>query len=120
MLPLAGGKMSSRPSDGYSQVESLFFKGGFTQFNIPAFSLSFGLVWSGMILVLATANLIWPGYGRAVLDLAASIYPGYHPGPSIGSIVTGTLYGLVDGTIGGAVFAWLYNFLARRFSGTPG
>jgi hypothetical protein len=35
-----------------------------------------------------------------------SIYSGYHPGPGTGSVITGTLYGLVDGAIGGAVF-WL-------------
>jgi hypothetical protein len=64
---------------------------------------------------VATANLVWPDYGRAFLDLVASVYPGYRPGPSIGSVTTGTLYGLVDGAAGGAVFAWLYNFLSRRF-----
>lgn len=26
--------------------------------------------------------------------------------------MTGALYGLVDGAAGGAVFAWLYNFLS--------
>ena len=83
--------------------------------NVIAFSVTFGLIWGGAILVVATANLIWPDYGRAFLELAAAIYPGYQPGPSIGSIVTGTLYGLVDGAIGGAVFAWLYNLLLRRF-----
>jgi hypothetical protein len=42
------------------------------------------------------------------------MYPGYEPGPGIGSVLTGTLYGLVDGAIGGAVFAWLYNLFARQ------
>ena len=85
------------------------------RFNVIALSVTSALIWGGAILVVATANLIWPNYGRAFLDLAAAIYPGYQPGPSIGSIVTGTLYGLVDGAIGGAVFAWLYNLLSRRF-----
>jgi len=26
-------------------------------------------------------------YGRAFLDLSASIYPGYHPGTGIGSVI---------------------------------
>jgi hypothetical protein len=85
--------------------------------NVIALSVASALLWGGAILVVATANLIWPDYGRAFLELAAAIYPGYQPRPSIGSIVTGTLYGLVDGAIGGAVFAWLYNSLSRRFPG---
>lgn len=85
------------------------------RFNVIALSVTSALIWGGMILVVATANLIWPNYGRALLEVIAAIYPGYQPDPSIGSIVTGTLYGLVDGAIGGAVFAWLYNLLSRRF-----
>lgn len=85
------------------------------RFNVIALSVTSALIWGSAILVVATANLIWPSYGGAFLDLAAAIYPGYQPAPSVGSIVTGTVYGLVDGAIGGAVFAWLYNLLSRRF-----
>ena len=82
------------------------------KFNLTALTLTVGLFSGAALLVVASANLIWPNYGRAFLDLAASIYPGYHPGSGVGSIVTGTLYGLVDGAIAGAVFGWLYNLLA--------
>lgn len=45
-----------------------------------------------------------------------------HPKPAaetatlaIGQVIIGTLWGLADGAIGGAVFAWLYNqFAATR------
>lgn len=84
--------------------------------NSVALGATTALIWGAVILVVATANLIWPPYGRAFLDLVASIYPGYHPAPGAGSVITGTLYGLVDGGIGGAAFGWLYNLLARRFS----
>jgi hypothetical protein len=83
--------------------------------NITALALTAGLFWAASLLVVGSANMIWPGYGRAFLELAASLYPGYHPGPAIGSVITGTLYALVDGTIAGAVFGWLYNLLSRRF-----
>lgn len=85
--------------------------------NITALTLTAGLFWGGAILIVALANLIWPGYGRTFLDLAASIYPGYRPGTGIGSVITGTLYGLVDGAIGGAIFGWLYNLLTRQRPG---
>ena len=82
--------------------------------NITAMALAFGLIWGGCILVVGAANLIWPSYGQPFLQLCASIYPGYRPGTGIGSVVTGTIYALVDGGIGGAVFAWLYNVFAGR------
>ena len=82
--------------------------------SITAMSVAFGLLWGACILVVAAANLIWPGYGQAFLQLCASVYPGYHPGTGIGSIITGTIYALVDGAVGGAVFGWLYNAVAAR------
>jgi hypothetical protein len=86
------------------------------KFNITPLALTLGVFWGAAILIVALANLIWPSYGRAFLDLAASLYPGYHPGAGPASVVTVTLYGLLDGAIGGAVFALLYNFVARHFS----
>lgn len=87
--------------------------------NVFAFAFTAGLLWSGAILVVAIANGMWPEYGLAFLQLAASIYPGYTPSADIGSVITGTLYGLVDGSVGGAIFAWLYNLLLRCSTGTP-
>jgi hypothetical protein len=81
--------------------------------NVPALSISVAVFWSCAVLFVATANLIWPDYGNAFLELLASIYPGYHPGQGLGSIIMGTLYGLVDGAIGGAIFGWLYNYVSR-------
>jgi hypothetical protein len=87
------------------------------RFHITAFSLTVGLIWGAAILLVASANLIWPNYGHAFLELAASLYPGYHPSSGIGSVITGTFYGVVDGAIGGTVFAWVYNVLAHWLSG---
>lgn len=48
--------------------------------------------------------------------ITASAYPGYHATRSIAEVIVGTLYEFVDGLIGGAVFAWLYN----QFAGSRG
>ena len=85
------------------------------KFNIGALALAVGLFWGGAILLVGVSNLIWPDYGRAFLQLAASIYPGYGGGATFGQVIIGTLYGLVDGAIGGALFAWLYNWLSGFF-----
>ena len=84
--------------------------------NLAAFAITVGVISGAAILLIATANAIWPSYGTAFLDLAVSIYPGYHRGQAIGQVLTGTLYALVDGAIWGGAFAWLYNLLSRRFS----
>ena len=86
------------------------------RFHMAAFSVACGVLWGGAIFLVGLSNLAWPGYGAAFLELAASIYPGYRPGSGIGSIVTGSLYGLVDGAIGGAIFALIYNFTMSRLS----
>ncbi len=82
--------------------------------NVTTLSLTAGLFWGVAILIVALANLIWPGYGRAFLDIVASIYPGYHPSSGVASVILVTIYGLVDGAIAGAIFGWLYNFLERQ------
>ncbi len=84
------------------------------KFSVIALASTVGVLWGSAILIVALANLIWPNYGRAFLELAASVYPGYRAESGLGSVITGTLYGLVDGAGGGAVFAWLYNVLAQR------
>ena len=85
--------------------------------NVIALAVTASLFWSGTMLLVTTAALVWPNFGRTFLEVVSSIYPGYRPGPSIGSVITGTLYAVVDGAIGGVVFAWLYNFLLRWFPG---
>jgi hypothetical protein len=76
--------------------------------SVKSLAITAGIVWGGLIFLIGIASLISPGYGAAMLELAASLYPGYHVG-SIGSVFVGTLYAILDGVIVGAVFGWLYN-----------
>jgi len=82
--------------------------------SVRAFAFTAGLIWGGAILAAGLVNLAYPGYGRAFLELCSSIYPGYHAAGSFASVVVGTLYGLLDGGIAGAIFAWLYNLFAGK------
>lgn len=85
------------------------------KFNIGALALATGLFSAAAILAVGVSNLIWPGYGSAFLQLAASLYPGYTGKATFGQVVIGSLYALVDGAIAGVVFAWLYNNLSELF-----
>ena len=82
------------------------------QLNIKGLALTAGILWGLSYLLLGIANLIWPSYGEAFLALGATIYPGYHGPAGFGSVIVVTLYALVDGAVGGAIFAWLYNKLS--------
>ena len=78
--------------------------------NPKALALTFGLLWAGVVFLVALLNRFWPSYGGAFLNLASSIYPGFHPGGMRAGIV-GTLYALLDGAVCGFLVAWLYNKL---------
>ncbi len=78
--------------------------------NVKALATVAALMWGILAMFLTgIANLIWPTYGREFLQVMASVYPGYHATRSLAQVIVGTLYGLVDGAVCGAVFGWLYN-----------
>lgn len=77
--------------------------------NIKALGFSIAVLWGGCLLLVGLLNFIWPAYGRVFLEGVASVYPGYEPIPSVREVIVVTLYGLVDGFIGGVILAWLYN-----------
>lgn len=80
--------------------------------SIKGLALASGILWGGSILLVGVANLIWPSYGVAYLDLARAIYPGYGSSAGFGGVIVGTLYGVADGAVAGAILAWLYNLLS--------
>ncbi len=81
--------------------------------NTKALAFAFAIFWGGAMLLMTLANLIWGNYGQQFLYLMSSVYPGYHASRNVAEVVVGTLYGAVDGFIGGLIFAWLYNCFAK-------
>jgi hypothetical protein len=81
--------------------------------SLKGSALAFGILWGACIFLVGLGNLIWTGYGEALLDVARSIYPGYASSSGFWGVIVGTLYGFLDGVVGGFVLAWLYN----RFAG---
>jgi len=88
--------------------------------NVKGFGLAAGLLLGGCLLVVGLAATylgVKEGnsyYGKDFMLAMASIYPGYKGTPEMSASLIGALYGFVDGFIGGAIFAWLYN----RFAGS--
>ena len=82
--------------------------------SIKAVAFAFGILWGASVLLVGIANLIWPTYGVVFLQMAESIYPGYHFGAGFGSVIVAALYALLDGVVCAAVFGWLYNCFASK------
>ena len=84
--------------------------------NLKALTITFAILWAGVVFIVGLANVVWPGYGRAFLVMLASIYPGYAASGSFGDVIVGSLYALVDGAILGFILGGLYNLMAGKFS----
>ena len=84
--------------------------------NLKALTLTLALLWAVTLFIMGVANLAWPGYGKAFLQVMASIYPGYAASGSFGDVIVGSLYALVDGAILGLILGGLYNLMAGKFS----
>ena len=81
--------------------------------NIKAFALACGLIW-GLGLFLLTWWLIAFEGATGEVTWIGRLYRGYTISP-MGSVI-GLIWALIDGLVGGAIFAWLYNFITARLS----
>ncbi len=81
--------------------------------SIKAMAITFGLLWGAAMLIVSTINMFSPDYAKDFLNIVASVYPGYEAGEGLKSVIIGTLYAVFDAAIGGAIFAWVYNFFVK-------
>ena len=84
------------------------------QLSVRSFALTCGLFFAGTVTVVGGAGLVFPGYGQPVLELFASLYPGYTADGTVADWLMGIGLALIDGIIGGLAFAWLYNRIVAR------
>lgn len=80
--------------------------------SVKALALTMGTMWGAAVLLVGVGYVATGTYGREFMEFLSSIYPGYRAAPTWGNVFLGALYGLCDGAIGGAVFAWVYNRFA--------
>lgn len=81
--------------------------------NVRAFALTCGLLWGLGLFALTWWIIAFDGATGAV-TFVGRIYRGYSVSAA-GSLI-GLAWALLDGLIGGAIFAWLYNLIAARIS----
>jgi hypothetical protein len=83
--------------------------------NVKAFALAAGLWWGVGLFALTWWMILFQG-ATGDPTVIGRVYRGYSLSP-IGSLI-GLGWGFVDGLIGGAIVAWLYNRVANIFSRT--
>ena len=78
--------------------------------NVVAFALTCALFWGLGLFLLTLWIILWDGSSTAPTFIGR-IYRGYN------FTIAGSLFGLIwaflDGFVGGAIFAWLYNLVLR-------
>jgi membrane associated rhomboid family serine protease len=88
--------------------------------DVLALAAAMATILAATFFLVGVGQQVWPGWGRGLLDLAASVYPGYHGPAGFGSVLVVTMYAAVDGAVAGAVLAWLYNVFTRDRKGSAG
>ncbi len=81
---------------------------------VGPFMVACSAIWGLALLFCGLFHWWFPPYAEAFLNVMASVYPGYTAEASFGSVLNGTLYALIDGAVGGLVFASFYNLLAGK------
>ena len=80
--------------------------------NVKSFALTCAIL-CGVGLFLITWWIIIMNGITGEETIIGKVYIGYDISP-LGSFI-GLVWAFVDGLIGGAIFAWLYNFFTARF-----
>jgi len=79
--------------------------------NVNAFAITCALLWGIGLFVLTWWVIAFDG-STGEVPFIGHVYRGYSISP-LGSFI-GMVWGFFDALIGGAIFAWLYNFLCAR------
>lgn len=83
--------------------------------NVKAFALTCAILWGVAIFGITWWIIALDGATNEI-TMIGRLYRGYNISP-LGSVI-GLGWGLVDGLIGGAIFAWLYNLITGKFEKT--
>lgn len=81
------------------------------KFNVKAFAITCAVIWGTGLFVLTWWIIAFDG-STGEVPFIGQVYRGYSITP-MGSLI-GLVWGFFDALIGGAIFAWLYNWLAAR------
>ncbi len=76
-----------------------------------AFGLSLGILWALSVVIISLLGMYF-SYGLSVVSFLSSVYLGYEL--TVIGIIIGAGWSFLDGFIGGALIAFLYNLFVRH------
>ncbi|MFQ5990001.1 MAG: bacteriophage holin [Candidatus Methylomirabilales bacterium] len=80
------------------------------ELNVKALAVALGVSWSVLILFSGWASIF--GWGTRFVEIMSSLYIGFAP-TFLGGLI-GAAWGFIDGAIGGAVVALIYNAMVSK------
>ncbi len=78
--------------------------------NVKALAIALGAAWAICVLFLGWVSIF--GWGTKIVEMMASVYIGF-ASTLLGGII-GAGWAFVDGAIGGAIIAFVYNAVAKK------
>ncbi len=81
--------------------------------NVVALATACGILWGVCILFVGVVGQFWEGYGQSFQEVVGGLYPFYTGSGKTGDLLIGTFVGVVDGAVGGALLALIYNSCCR-------
>jgi hypothetical protein len=78
--------------------------------DVKALALGLGTAWASCMLFVGVASVF--GWGSELVRVMSSVYLGF--APTVPGAVIGALWGFLDGAIGGAIIALVYNALVKN------
>jgi len=81
--------------------------------NVKAAALAVGIFWGLGLLFFTWWIILFEG-ATGDVTMIGKVYRGYNI--SVTGSFIGFVWGFIDGVIGGAVLAWLYNSFSERFN----
>ena len=77
--------------------------------NVKALAVGLGVSWAVCMLFVGWVSIF--GWGTKFVEMMSSVYIGFTP-TFLGGII-GAVWGFIDGAIGGAIIAFVYNAIAK-------
>ncbi len=81
------------------------------QLDVKALAIAAGISWASYMLLIGWLAAMF-GFGTSFVEMISSMYIGFTP-TFLGGII-GAIWGFVDGAIGGAIIAFVYNIVNKN------
>ncbi len=106
----SGGATPRGGSSPPSRTKKFLTKIPMKKISVKGLALGLGITWASGVFL---AGILAPfGFAKGFVNVVSSVYLGYKPG-LVGALIGGG-WAFIDGAIGGAMIAFIYNWVVSR------